>query len=80
MLYLEILQGKKYIKRSELERISTDDASSDEDYVTTPIPSTSILQSPTSLIPVEDSPIFSIPKSEVSHVYAVGSYSKHNIL
>lgn len=65
-LYLEIYscQGKKYVKRSELERVSTGD-DPEQDAVTSPIPTASILRSPTSLTPVEDSPIFSIPKSEV---------------
>lgn len=56
------------MKRSELERISTGEEPPEEEAVTTPTPSTSILQSPTSLVPVEDSPIFSIPKSEVSQL------------
>ena len=52
------------MKRSELERISTGE-DPDEEKVTTPTPSTSVLRSPTSMTPVDDSPIFSIPKSEV---------------
>ena len=76
-LYLGILlpQGKKYVKRSELERISTGEEPPEEEAVTTP-PSTSILQSPTSLVPVEDSPIFSIPKSEVNHGFQGCSQNK----
>jgi hypothetical protein len=59
------------MKRSELERISTGEEPDEGETVTTSAPSTSVLQSPTSLIPVEDSPIFSIPKSEVNFMFVM---------
>ncbi len=59
------------MKKSDLERIQTSGESSEIKETPTVAMSTSkregaVLVSPTSLIPVEDSPIFSIPKSEVS--------------
>lgn len=57
------------MKRSELERVSTGDGPSEEDSGNTVLSPTTtttpVLCSPTSIAPVEDSPIFSIPRSEV---------------
>ena len=69
------MQGRKFIKRSELERLET--SQTDEESAEHPVagggttptgkkPGKHVLLSPTSIAPVEGSPIFSIPKSEVS--------------
>ena len=61
------LQGKKYVKRSELEREVRNEEEEEEGRVEgSGRQTTSSLLSPTSVTsPVEDSPIFSIPKAEV---------------
>ena len=61
------MQGKKYVKRSELEREVRNEEEEEGGRVEgSDRQTTSSLLSPTSVTsPVEDSPIFSIPKAEV---------------
>ena len=74
---LLVLQGRKYVKRSELERVQVPPSGEDGQGGVVSEESgkqaaSSSLLSPTSVTsPVEESPIFSIPKAEVC-VYVGG--------
>ena len=67
---LLVLQGRKYVKRSELERVQVPSGEGEQGGVVSEESGKqaagSSLLSPTSVTsPVEESPIFSIPKAEV---------------
>ena len=74
---LLVLQGRKYVKRSELERVQVPSGEGEQGGVVSEESGKqtagSSLLSPTSVTsPVEESPIFSIPKAEVCVWEGVG--------